>query len=284
MEGILTDSDLAREYSPSSVAPNFAEVVSLYGSRSEETLRRIPHSKVPFGTRPEEHVLLFTPDSQVQPKSLLVFFHGGYWQELSARDACFPANALVARGIAYAAVNYTLAPHALLETIVAQCCNAVDVLARRFPGTRIVLAGSSAGAHLAAMLMSIEWRDWGMAEAPFSGSVLISGIYDLRPLVRTYVNEALRLDVGRAGQLSPMLRAVRSPVDTIVCWGEHETSAFKWQSTGYAEYLERAATRVSTYEVASKNHFDILFDLTSPETRLGSDTLKLLGEDHEYTS
>ncbi|HWT37529.1 MAG TPA: alpha/beta hydrolase [Paraburkholderia sp.] len=284
MEGILFDGDLDREYSPSSVAPNFGAIVASYASGSKDTLQRVPFARLSYGERDEEYVLLFAPQSQreSQPRSLLVFFHGGYWQELSAYDACFPADALVARDIAYAAVNYTLAPHAPVEVIVAQCCNAVNMLAQRFPATRIVLAGSSAGAHLAAMLMSVYWRTFGMAKAPFSGAVLISGIYDLRPLVTTYVNKALALDVGRAQQLSPMFRPAVSTCDTIVCWGEHETSAFKRQSRGYADYLGQAGARVSAYEVPEKNHFDILFDLTNPESRLGSDTLKLLGGNHEY--
>jgi arylformamidase len=281
MEGILLDGNLDREYSPSSVAPDFKEIVASYADRSEVTLRRIPSTAVSYGALDEEYVLLFTPEPHAQPSSLLVFFHGGYWQELGARDSCFPADALLAGGVGFAAVNYSLAPQATVETIVAQCRDAVRLLAQRFPGTRIVLSGSSAGAHLVAMLTSTNWADHGMSEAPFAGAVLISGIYDLRPLVPTYVNSALGLDIERATHLSPMLRPVCAAVDTVVCWGEHETSSFKRQSSVYAEYLRQAGVRVSAYEVADRNHFDILFDLAHLDSRLAIDTLKLLGGNHE---
>ncbi|WP_189599021.1 alpha/beta hydrolase fold domain-containing protein, partial [Mesorhizobium sp. M4B.F.Ca.ET.190.01.1.1] len=92
-------------------------------------------------------------------------------------------------------MNYTLAPHAAVSTIVSQCTNALISLAIRRPHTRIVIAGSSAGAHLAAMLMSMNWKNFGLNAAPFDGAVLISGIYDLRPLVATYINEPLQLNI-----------------------------------------------------------------------------------------
>ena len=49
---------------------------------------------------------------------LLVYFHGGYWQELSKDDSAFLAPAWHAAGFAHAVVGYTLAPEARLPEIV----------------------------------------------------------------------------------------------------------------------------------------------------------------------
>ncbi|KAK7580713.1 hypothetical protein V9T40_001342 [Parthenolecanium corni] len=49
------------------------------------------------------------------------------------------------------------------------------------------VGGHSAGAHLAASLLHSEVRKY------ISGLVLISGIYDVRPLITTSVNAALNL-------------------------------------------------------------------------------------------
>ncbi|MEC5409645.1 alpha/beta hydrolase [Paraburkholderia sp. MPAMCS5] len=272
-----TPDDLDSAYSPSSVASNYREVIADYETSSQKTLQRVRAMRVPYGETPDEYTILLEPpgDSSV---SLLVFFHGGYWQELSADESCFPADSLLSRGCAYAAVNYTLAPHATLPAIVAQCVKALMCLARLRPRARIVIAGSSAGAHLAAMLMCTDWKAHGLNDSPFSGAILISGIYDLRPLVTTYINEPLKLDRESAAAMSPQCLALRVRIPTVVCWGEHETGAFKQQSRDYAALIAQAGGDVSHYEVANRNHFDILFDLANPASRLGIDTLLLLGD------
>jgi arylformamidase len=106
--------------------------------------------------------------------------------------------------------------------------------------------------------------------------VLLSGVYDLRPLVETYINKPLGLDVQSATAVSPLLSTVHARVPTVVCLGEQEASEFKRQSREYASRLRQAGVSVSEHEVPGRNHFDILFDLTSPDTRLGVETIELL--------
>ena len=101
---------------------------------------------------------------------MIVFIHGGYWQELSKRESFSPAASFVSRGIAYAAVDYTLAPTATIDEIVAECRAASAALHAAASDLdvdpeRIVLAGSSAGAHLAAMVCldpRATWRPAGL--------------------------------------------------------------------------------------------------------------------------
>ena len=64
---------------------------------------------------------------------LLVFFHGGYWQELSKNESLFTAPDCIANGIAFAAIDYTLAPKVTLGTIVDQSRRAIGSLHRRLP-------------------------------------------------------------------------------------------------------------------------------------------------------
>ena len=56
------------------------------------------------------------------------------------------------------------------------------------------MAGHSAGAHLAACVMSTDFTHYGLdAAQPLTGAVLLSGIYDLKPIKLTYVNNPLNL-------------------------------------------------------------------------------------------
>jgi arylformamidase len=103
--------------------------------------------------------------------------------------------------------------------------------------------------------------------------VLVSGVYDLRPLVHTTVNDPLGLDLPRAEAASPMLLPVTNRPETTVVWGDNETDAFKAQGTTYAARLRGAGVDVSAFECAGRHHFDIVDDLVDPATELGAFTL-----------
>jgi arylformamidase len=146
-----------------------------------------------------------------------------------------------------------------------------------FQRDRLYLSGSSAGAHLGAMMLVKGWQHTaGVADNAIAGAILLSGIYDLEPLVGTRVAAPLNLTATDAAGLSPMRLAVGRPVPTIVAWGENETSEFKRQSRTYAARLEGADFPVSVLEVAGANHFDIVFGLADRTSALGRATLELI--------
>jgi arylformamidase len=141
----------------------------------------------------------------------------------------------------------------------------------------LFVAGSSAGAHLAAMLLVSGWQlETGLSDRAISGAILLSGIYDLEPLLPTYVNAPLRLSLADAEKLSPMALLPGLPKPTIVAWGENETGEFKRQSQSYASRLRAAGFPVTALEAVGRNHFDIVFDLANPESALGRATLALV--------
>jgi len=203
-----------------------------------------------------------------------VFFHGGYWQELSKRESAFAAPHCLAHGIAYAAIDYTLAPQATLDEIVVECRAAFSWLAGNGatvgidPG-RLFVAGSSAGAHLAAMVALT-------APTVVKGAVLVSGVYDLAPLIGTSIDEALRLDATTAARNSPLGLPLKGFPPSLVCWGEIETESFKRQSRTFAQTLRDAGARSEDFEIAGRNHFDVILDLADPATELGQRTLGMI--------
>ena len=97
------------------------------------------------------------------------------------------------------AVNYALAPTVTVAEIVRQCRAAVAWIhahADEFggDGTRIHLGGSSAGGHLAAMMLTPGWEaDFGVPDNLVAGATLLSGLYDLEPVRLGHPNEWLKL-------------------------------------------------------------------------------------------
>jgi arylformamidase len=273
---------IEKEYSPSSCVPSIEPFLVEYALRSRKAEQALHCQKdLQWGDKPDETLDFFPAASRDAP--LLVFIHGGYWQELSKNESLFAAADSVANGIAFAAINYTLAPKAGVETIVDQCRRAVAWLygqadALGFRRDRLYLSGSSAGAHLAAMMLLKGWQHTaGVTDNAIAGAILLSGVYDIEPLVGTRVATPLNLTASDAAGLSPMRLGLGRPVPTIVAWGENETSEFKRQSRSYAARLEAAEFPVLVFEVAGANHFDIVLGLADRETVLGRATLELIG-------
>lgn len=261
--------DLEREYSPSSRAGGSAEpFVADYEARSAAaaSLLRDRLEVLVDGGRA-------VPGEPGAP--LLVFVHGGYWQALGAESSTYLAPGALAMGWSYAALEYTIAPAADLETMVDECRRglaAVVAAVERRVGSigSVVLAGHSAGAHLAAMVALAA-----VPPVPVRRVVLVSGVFDLRPIVATSVNDALGLDTARAAALSPMLLPVASTcadgsTDVVVTWGDHDTEAFAAQSRAYASVLRAAGADVAELECAGRHHFDIVDDVVDPHRDLGA--------------
>jgi arylformamidase len=270
-----------RQYSPSSCVAAIAPYLDAYAARSREARQRFRcQTNLPWGERPDETFDYFPAESAAAP--LLVYFHGGYWQELSKNESLFAAPDCVVSGIAFAAIDYTLAPRATLGSIVEQCQRAIASLHGQaatlgFDPRRIYVSGNSAGAHLAAMLLLQGWQAArGVPDDVVAGGVLLSGIYDLAPLLGTYIDAALHLTAEDVAALSPLRRRMGRPVRTIIAWGENETSEFKRQSRAFAQALVSSGFPVSVFEVAGANHFDIVLGLADRESALGQATFELI--------
>jgi arylformamidase len=255
-------TDLEQEYSPSSrVGGDSGPFVADYMARSAAARHALGDRE----RRLEGGSLLVDAGAGAP---VLVFVHGGYWQALSAEASLYLAPSAAALGWSYAAVEYTLAPAADLLTMVQECASAVAAIAAAVGDVPVVVAGHSAGAHLTAMITLVH-----RPPVPVARSVLVSGVYDLRPLVHTTVNDPLGLDLPRAEAASPMLLPVTNRPETTVVWGDNETDAFKAQGTTYAARLRGAGVDVSAFECAGRHHFDIVDDLVDPATELGAFTL-----------
>jgi len=239
------DADVEHQYSPSRhalrpLAEYLAEYHELSAPHDSASLRQ-PH------------------------RPLLIYIHGGYWQRLSAADSLFNANDAMAQGISLHAVEYTLAPFATIPEIIEECIIDVEKTIKELEPTHVVLAGCSAGAHLAAMCA----REYAIASR-LSGVVLLSGIYDLRPLVVTETNDPLHLTPESAAFVSPQLLASTHGLAQALCAvGESESSEFIRQNAEYADHLRLSGTKTETMVVPNRDHFDLPYDLLRRGTVVG---------------
>jgi arylformamidase len=214
---------------------------------------------------------------------VLVFIHGGYWRSSDKSLHGFLAPAFNADGALVMIPNYALCPAVGIEHIVlqlARCLAWVHRHAALYGGnpSRIVVAGHSAGAHLAAMMLSCRWKDVD-ASLPaqlVSGALAISGLFDLEPLrLAPFIRDDIRLTPASVKRLSPaFFPRPRKPLHTAV--GGEETSELKRQTALIRDQWGPTSVPVSE-TIPNANHFTILHNLADPNGRLHRNALALLG-------
>jgi len=278
----MTEDDREREYNPSTaIGGNYEPFIAAYSERSaaaRDSFAEILECR--YGPKPSNTIDLVLPqDADTdKPCPLIIFIHGGYWQELSKRESIFAAPEFLARGMAFAAIDYTLAPDASIPEIIEECRSAVRWLhdaADKFPYDRnlVFVTGSSAGAHLAAMS---ALPDPQSGEVLPAGLVLVSGIFELEPVIGTSINGPLKLNVPVAQASSPLCLDVDGFPPTLLAWGEIEPDDFRTQSRAFASKLIENDVPVRAIEILSRNHFDVIFDLADTSTELGVEVANLI--------
>jgi arylformamidase len=150
--------------------------------------------------------------------------------------------------------------------------------ARDFGGDpgRIVVAGHSAGGHLAAMLLSCDWKAVA-GDLPgdlVQAAVSVSGLYDLEPLRHApFLAADLGLTAASARRLSPaVLPPPAGALVTVV--GGDESEEFSRQAALISSRWGRRV--IASRIVPGRHHMDVLDELPDPRSVVHADTLRLL--------
>jgi arylformamidase len=272
------------QYNPSQGIPDYARFLEAYledSKRATDSLRC--DLDVPYGPGPHETLDIFPAARPHAP--VMVFFHGGYWQELYTDSWRFLAPAFVAAGVTYVAVNYALAPSVTLDEIVRQSRAALAWLVEHAADygadpTRIHVSGHSAGGHLTAMLLATDWPAFrsGMPAQPIAGACAVSGVYDLEPIMLTSVNDALGLDASAARRNSPLFFIPERAPELVLCVGGLESAEFHRQQDDFLARWRMAGLPARVVPMPGYHHFDVIQQLGSPSSPLFAAIMGQIGE------
>lgn len=204
----------------------------------------------------------------------VVFIHGGFWRSGDKSECAFLAQPFHRHGISTVLLNYSLAPATSLEDIIHEVRSSFfNILGQMQrlgmdPGS-IVVGGHSAGGHLAAMVASTVWSDYGLSQSPIKASFGLSGLYDPRPLARTSFQPILALPAASAHLVARPTGtdAEVQGLDLVAC-GTKETAELQAQTRRYAEQVRTARNRDSLFWVEGIDHYSILPELAELESGL----------------
>lgn len=191
---------------------------------------------------------------------VLAFIHGGFWQMRSKDDFAFLVEPFLTAGVSVAMIGYPLAPEATIDEIVADARGAMRWLAGHLEELggrpeRLLVSGWSSGGHLAVMASDA---------VPAVGALAISGLYELEPLVGSYVNDKLHMDVDAARRNSPLLALPGGRLPVALFAGGAELSEMRRQTADYARARRAAGQPTQYVEIEGANHYTILDHFTAP--------------------
>ena len=269
--------DYEAEYNNRRRVPENPEIVARWldaSARARATLTC--ELDIAYGAGERHRYDLFQPDNAASDVPVVAYIHGGYWQRGDRKDYSFIANVLVARGARVAIPSYSLCPQATVADIIAEMRTFLTVLWAR-TNRRAVVAGHSAGGHLAAAMLATDWtgRD-GVPNDLVRAAYAISGVFELEPLIPTSLNEALRLSPQTARDASPLLWPAPRPCHTLVAAvGGAENSEFLRQSGDIATAWSAAGVNAERVVVPGANHFTVVDEIARTDSAMVNRILEL---------
>ena len=224
------------------------------------------HERTVYGAGGRCTLDLFAPAEDRTPGAALLFVHGGYWQGLDPSFFSHLARGLTLRGHLVAVAGYDLCPAVRLSAIVDEVRTACAALAGR--GRRPVVAGHSAGGHLAACMLATDWPAFaGLPPGFVPAASAISGLFDLVPLLSTSVNDALGLDPEEAWRLSPLGWSAPPGLVLDATVGEAEGEEYHLQGRAIAQAWGAGGT-ATRYAAVPGDHFTVVAPLADPASAM----------------
>ncbi len=268
--------NLAAQYSNRDLVPDHPRIIAGWHSDAQ-AFRASATADIDlvYGAGPRNRFDLFHPKAD-KGGPLVVFIHGGYWRSFDKSVFSHMAAGAIAHGLTVAVPSYSLCPAVQVQDIIdelRQFC----LGAHQLTGRKLLVCGHSAGGHLAACMAATDWSLLGAPPDLIQAGFAISGLFDLRPLLATPLNDDIRLTSVSALATSPLCWPVprRLPFHTWV--GAEESLEFIRQSATLAAAWTGLGLDAPHVEVTGKNHFTVPDGLADPASGMTRQIVNLSG-------
>lgn len=217
---------------------------------------------IAYGPAPRQHLDIYAPPGATD-RPVVVFLYGGSWQSGERRDYRFVGTRLAEAGIVVVIPDYRLYPQVRFPVFVEDAAAAVTWTARniaRFGGDprRIVVAGHSAGAQIAA-LVALD-RRYLPADVRPAGLVGIAGPYAFDPFEYDGTR-AVFAGLQNPDAARPIAFATAGAPPTLLLHGRDDTLVLPRNSEMLAARLAALGVPAAYHDYGNIGHVGILLAL-----------------------
>jgi len=264
-------------------APNRAQVVERRLANSERTRSILgAPERVSYGPSEIEKLDIFRT---AQPNAPInIFIHGGAWRRNKAADYAVLAELFVRAGAHSVIVDFINVEEAegSLFPMAEQVRRAIGWVYRsasRFGGdpNRLYLSAHSSGSQLGGCMVTTEWRAHDLPADLIKGALLLSGMYDLKPVRLSKRSLYVKFTDEMEQALSAQRHIDKLNTPLVLGYGTYETPEFQRQTRDFFAAVQAAGKPAQLIVGQGYNHFEFLETLASPYGLAGRAVLQQMG-------
>ena len=221
------------------------------------------------GDKDKQKLDIYVPKMLAAHAPVIVFFYGGAWQEGDKKDYLFAAQALASIGAIVVVPNYRVYPEVTFPGFNEDGAAAVAWTFKNIGELggdtgKIFLAGHSAGAYVAMMLLldkAYLAKD-GVDSARLAGGIGISGPYDFLPLTRADVKPIFEV-VPDMSVTQPITYARGDAPPLLLVTGDADTTVGPYNSQNLAKKIRGLGGKVEEHYYPGVEHVGSVLALTA---------------------
>lgn len=252
-------------------APNREHVSKRRRLASERVIARIGQPQhVAYGPTEIEKLAIHKSDRSNAP--IMIFIHGGAWRGGFAKDFAYMAEMYLAAGAHLIIPDFVSVQDSSgsLMTMADQVRHSVAWVyknATSFGGdsNRLYLSGHSSGGHLGGVIVTTDWHKYFDLPADIiKGALLVSGMYDLKPVRLSKRSKYVNFDDATVEALSAQRHIDKIHMPLTLAHGTLESPEFQRQSRDFTAAVKAAGKPVELIVGEGFNHFEMQETMGNP--------------------
>jgi acetyl esterase/lipase len=224
---------------------------------------------IAYGPLPRHKLDIYRSPPRLEIAPVLIFYYGGGWTSGDRATYKFVGTALAAAGITSVIPDYRLYPEVKFPAFVDDAAMAYAWVAANLDpsGKRpVIVAGHSAGAHIAALLAydaSYLHRHAPGARMP-AAMIGLAGPYAFDPTTWPTTRAIFATAAGSADQARPFT-AVRAPAPpTLLLQASADVTVQHFNAAELMKALKQAGTPVTLIDYPGVGHTGLVLAISRP--------------------
>ncbi len=219
----------------------------------------------PYGPDLRHKLDVYVPDQHQGPLPLVVFVHGGSWEEGTKDGYTFAGRALAAQGFLTFVINYRLHPQhrypAFVDDVDLALRWAVEN-AKSFGGDpeKVFAMGHSAGAYNVAM--AVLHPRYSSNRPKLAGVVTLAGPFDFVPLDSKITIKVFG-DVPDLPDTQPINHAFKDAPPFLILHGSADKTVFPRNAVALDKVLREAGAQSTLKMYDGVSHADMVLGLST---------------------